>query len=216
MLALSTLMPDIQPSSINSNSKLKLEKSNIKRIKSLMGSQLSQPIMESRSSKSSIPIIVTTRPKLSGIDRYGYQREQVEFINIPTIPYPTSAHQPMINNPPKELPAFAYRIDPINGRLDRYLVMEDDDSDWDQEFGVNEEWMLFQRQGDQYNRIPEINSEPEAAYRESNSMLGYSIAIQGIGWNSLPRIRPTVSLVDPEFLDLLEYKRTQEQEEDNY
>jgi hypothetical protein len=146
-----------------------------------------------------------------------YDKNQIEYINIPVIPYKVSAELPTIKNPPpiNKLPTFVYELNPTTGNLERYLVTTDDNSDQDRDYGIEQQWLLFNRQGDQYDRVSEWNPDPEPASREYNNELGYSMVNEGMVWGPLPKTNPVASRSDPEYRRLLEYQRTQEEEEDN-
>jgi len=169
---------------------------------------------------SSSRSLTSTKPSLSPVKQsiptsiLTYDPNQITDIDIPIIPYKSSAELPTIKNPPpmSELPILEYRPDPITTKLNRYLITKDDNSDQDVDFGIEQQWLIFQRQGDEYDRYPEWNKYPESAYRESNNEIGYSILNEGMVRGLLPKIKPVPSSYNPEYERLLEYQTTQEDE----
>jgi hypothetical protein len=105
-----------------------------------------------------------------------------------------------------DLPAFLYQKND-DGKLTRILVRETDNSyNTDSNYGIGQQWLLFQRQGDQYDRLPEWNTNPEQARKESFSESGISTVNDGMVWGPLPRLeRVKESVRDIEFQRLLEY-----------
>lgn len=115
----------------------------------------------------------------------------------------------------ERLPAFIYQRDSSSGQLTRYLATEEDNSyDTDPDYGINQEWLLFQRQGDQYNRIPEWNQYPEITEAEKFNMLGVTTLNEGRVWMGPPRTSqiPRSEYYD-EYKRYIEYGQTQIEEE---
>lgn len=144
-----------------------------------------------------------------------YALNQINYINIPVIPYASTVPLPSIKNPPPRstLPVFTYRQD-STGNLTRYLVAEDDNRDADPEFGIEQEWILFQRQGDDYDRIAERVTDQERTVKEQYNVPSNSSLNQGITWGPLPYPNFVVPSGDDEYKQLLEYQKTQEDEDD--
>lgn len=125
----------------------------------------------------------------------------------------------VINSVPsiQSLPAFIYQRDSTTGQLTRYLALETDKSyDTDPDYGINQEWLLFQRQGDQYDRTAEWNKYPEITDAEEFNILGVTTLNEGRIWNGPPRTIPVPrSEYYDEYKRYLEYSQTQIQEEDD-
>jgi hypothetical protein len=144
-----------------------------------------------------------------------YALNQVEYINAPIVPYSSTVPLPTIKNPPPQstLPVFVYRQDTA-GNLTRYLVAEDDNRDADPDFGIEQEWLLFQRQGDEYDRLPEYVPDQERAVLEQYNVPSNSSLNQGVAWGPLPYPNFVTTPGDDEYKQLLEYQKTQEDEDD--
>ena len=91
------------------------------------------------------------------------------------------------------------------------LGLKNSDSDFgtDPEFGIDQEWLLNQRQGDDYSQITERNqgypesNDPGSLYQWINKKPDYS-------YNQLPDPNPyPITGQDEEFLKLLEYSNDQ-------
>ncbi|CAH6419357.1 Hypothetical protein HVR_LOCUS562 [uncultured virus] len=79
------------------------------------------------------------------------------------------------------------------------------DVDPDPDFGISQEWLLNQRQGDTYDQIPERNegypeeNDPAFLYQWTNEAPTYE-------YNQLPNLKVTpITGLDEEYLRLLEY-----------
>ena len=86
------------------------------------------------------------------------------------------------------------------------------DPDPDPEFGISQEWLLNQRQGDEYDQIPERKDDyseaedPAIFYLWTNRTPIYN-------YNQLPNLKPTpITGLDDEFKRMQEYALNQEQE----
>ena len=87
----------------------------------------------------------------------------------------------------------------------------DDDKyyDTDPDYNITQEWLLFQRQGDQYNNLSEWDETPDASYKESFNEDGVSLVNDGLVWGPLPTpILPINSSYD-EYQRLLEYHQSE-------
>jgi hypothetical protein len=118
----------------------------------------------------------------------------------------------------KDLPSFIYEEDPKTGKLIRYLAIEDDPSyNTDTDYGLSQEWLLFQRQGDQYDRLSERIPYPDIAEAEAFNEQGVTTLNEGRVWYGPPRapkIRRTSEYYE-EYEKYLEYNQTQIEENDN-
>lgn len=111
--------------------------------------------------------------------------------------------QPSLNNdPPIELPVL---FRPLRSKFPRNPYTEGEDElngigDTDPGYGISQEWLIFQRQGDQYDRIAEWNPD----------------LVEGYNYDKLPNLNPYQGneVIDYEYERLLEYQEDQEQEED--
>lgn len=124
----------------------------------------------------------------------------------------------VINNVPKisDLPIFIYTRDIETGKLVRYLALDKRDLIYyttDPDYGISQEWLLNNHQGDEYNRLPERIEHPEIAEHEKYNESGYTTLNRGRIWYGPPIERPYRSPYE-EYLDLLEYAEMQEQEDD--
>jgi hypothetical protein len=79
----------------------------------------------------------------------------------------------------------------------------------DPEFGLPQEWLLFQRQGDEYDRLPERRPYPELAY-ETEFNLPVTTLNMGRVWYGIPKL-PTIpeSKFYRDYQEALEYSQTQ-------
>lgn len=83
---------------------------------------------------------------------------------------------------------FSYRND--NGIIKRVLSIKTDPNySTDSNYGAPQEWLLNNRQGDHYDRIPERISDQQAAIDEEFGMVGESTLTKGIVWDSLPDVQ---------------------------
>lgn len=123
----------------------------------------------------------------------------------------------VINNIPKmtNLPKFVYQRDANTGFLKRYLVTERDTSyDTDTDYGIDQRWLLNNRQGDQYDRVPERISDPVIANEENNNIFGATTLNEGRIWGGPPKLPPPYrSAYYEEYQQYLEYAQTQVEEE---
>ena len=124
----------------------------------------------------------------------------------------------VINSVPsmKNLPQFIYQKDPKTGVLTRYLAIEKDTSyDTDQDFGISQEWLLFQRQGDQIDRLSEWISDPVIADAEAQNESGFTLLNRGRVWYRPPKSQAPIprSGYYNEYKKYLEYSRTQIEEQ---
>ena len=173
--------------------------------------------------ESLIPrILVQSIPKNSSIEgSWEYDPNEIITISSPNISSQVNNdNQTMqvINSVPhlQNLPAFVYQRNNETGQLTRYLVMEEDKSyDTDPNYGISQEWLLFQRQGDQFNRISEWNEYPEITEAEEFNVLGVTTLNEGRVWMGPPRATPTYhSPYYDEYKRYIEYGQTQIEEED--
>lgn len=117
----------------------------------------------------------------------------------------------------KNLPEFIYQEDPVTGTLTRYLAVEEDHSyDTDIDYGISQEWLLSQRQGDQYDRVSERIPYPEIARSQEFNEQGVTLLNQGRVWYGPPKpqMPPPRSAYYDEYNRYLEYSRTQIEEND--
>ena len=186
--------------------------------KGLLGSKL-QPIVHSRptteivdsqqeskndsnlDSKNNNDIITVSAPNISS--QVNNDAETLRVIN--RIPY--------IDN----LPAFIYQRDPTTGKLTRYLAIEEDKSyDTDPNYGISQEWLLFQRQGDHYDRVAEWNTDPQIVDAERDNEQGVTTLNEGRIWSGPPRQQPILkSAYYEDYLRHLEYSQTQIEDQDD-
>jgi hypothetical protein len=90
----------------------------------------------------------------------------------------------------KSLPAIVYRVNPQTNKLTRYLAdWRDPDYDTDPNYGISQEWLLFNRQGDQYDRLPEWVPYSEIADPERVNLQDATTLNIGRIWGGLPRSR---------------------------
>lgn len=116
------------------------------------------------------------------------------------------------------LPVLTYLQDPQTGEsVPQILNSDPDDVDPDPNYGIEQEWLLFQRQGDQYDRIAEWREEPDEADAEDYNLQGVSTLNDGYAWGPLPL--PTIPDplarygYDVEYQQLLEYQQNQDDED---
>lgn len=123
----------------------------------------------------------------------------------------------VINNVSKmtNLPVFVYQRDSTTGFLKRYLVTERDTSyDTDLNYGMDQQWLLNNRQGDQYDRLHEWISDPVIADAEDQNMFGVTTLNEGRIWGGPPKLpTPYKSAYYDEYQQYLEYGQTQVEEE---
>lgn len=114
------------------------------------------------------------------------------------------------------LPGMIYRTDPTTGVLRRYLAVHDDpDYTTDTDYGINQQWLLNNRQGNEYDRVPEWVPEPETARETNLGLLGVTIANVGRVWEGPPRTQ-IISSYQDEYARMLEYSQTELDENDKY
>lgn len=78
----------------------------------------------------------------------------------------------------------------------------------DPNYNISQEWLLFQRQGDQYDNLDEWDTTPEASYKESFNEIGESTLNEGMVWGPLPQEKIPMRSHD-EYQRLLEYYQTE-------
>ena len=124
----------------------------------------------------------------------------------------------VINTVPsmKSLPSFVYQNNNNTGLLNRYLAIEYDKSyKPDPDFGPSQEWLLYQHQGDQYDRLPERVSDPIIADAESYNEQGFTLLNRGRIWYGPPREQKDTSgsKYYEEYKKYIEYGHTQIEEQ---
>lgn len=187
-----------------------------------IGSDNRDNIIPALSSSQAATIAESSIPGPIRIDNGQYKSNELIIVSEPNISSDVNndaATLRIINSVPyiQSLPAFVYQKDPITGHLTRYLAMEDDKSyNTDTDYGINQEWLLFQRQGDQYDRTAEWNRYPEITDAEEFNMSGVTTLNEGRVWMGPPRTSPIDrSEYYDEYKRYLEYSQTQIQEEDS-
>lgn len=83
--------------------------------------------------------------------------------------------------------SFEYVVDPSTDRAVRAVSRPRRNFlyDIDRDYTDEQNWLLNNRQGDQYFRLPEWNDYPMQAQYESDSMIGRSISNEGMVWEDL-------------------------------
>lgn len=97
------------------------------------------------------------------------------------------------------LPRFIYERDEVTGEVSTYLAVEEDDSfNTDVDYTDRQQWLLNQRQGDQYDRIRERIPRTELADLESNNDSSINLLNEDMIWHgiNLPIDITTVSNYD--------------------
>jgi hypothetical protein len=198
LLAQKEQFPIILPSSkINSNESLLRSSKDLK-----VSSNIS-----SRAPLTSL-ILVQSRPTDMSFPDDIYDNKDITVVNTDTtkikLRYPISVTE--------DLPAFIYEKDPNTGVMNRYLAVEDDKSyNTDSKYGINQEWLIFQRQGNQYDRIPGWVPDPIIAEAEKYNEQGYTIGNIGDIWNGPPKEEARAGKSDQydEYKKYIEYAKTQ-------
>lgn len=117
----------------------------------------------------------------------------------------------LIQKRPYLIPEYEDRIIPI--------VKKPDDSrfDTDPDYTISQDWLLNNRQGDQYDRLPERRPYPELANETAYNLPGVTTLNRGRVWYGLPII-PKIpnSPFYEKYQEALEYSQTQIEEENSY
>lgn len=117
-----------------------------------------------------------------------------------------------------DVPTFVYLRDPETRQIVRYLAQDERDNvyyDTSPNYGISQQWLLSNRQGDEYDRLPERHEFPEYADAERDNLAGVTTLNRGRVWyGSAPSRTLPESSEYIEYERFLEYARTQEQEED--
>ena len=99
-----------------------------------------------------------------------------------------------VNKDLSDLPKFLYTRDSETGIMIRYLAVEKDTSFvTDPDYTNQQQWLLNQRQGDQYDRVKEWIPYPNLAVAESDNEQGFSLLNEGLIWGDVPNI----TILDP-------------------
>lgn len=167
----------------------------------------------------SSPILIQTRKHESLILSASiYNPEDLIVVGPPNrSSYVNNTAQTMsvINSIPKmaNVPVFVYLKDPNTGNIVRYLAQDERDLryyDTDPDYGISQEWLLNNRQGDNYDRVPEWTQTVEIDDRERNNEQGYTTLNRGRIWYGIPRpqiLPPSASY--QEYERLMEYAQMQ-------
>lgn len=83
----------------------------------------------------------------------------------------------------------------------------------DPNYGASQQWLLNNRQGDQYDRLPEWIQDPIIADAEDYNLPGETTLNRGMVWGPLPKINPIPTTKLDEYNRLLEYAQTQIEEQ---
>lgn len=169
------------------------------------------------------PILIQQRPMVSNDIAPVYDSDQLTVVGPPNrSSYANNDAQTLsvINMVPKivDVPAFVYLRDSSTGKIVRYLAQDESDMryyDTDPNYGINQEWLLNNRQGDEQDRVPERTEFVEIADRERNNEQGYTTLNRGRIWYGAPRmnILPPSEAYE-EYERLVEYAQTQIEEGD--
>jgi hypothetical protein len=68
----------------------------------------------------------------------------------------------------------------------------------DPNYNISQEWLLFQRQGDQYDNLDEWNTTPESSHKEAFNEEGFSTLNTGLVWGDLPGEKSNTKILNPE------------------
>jgi len=116
----------------------------------------------------------------------------------------------------QSLPTFIYKYNKENGKLTRNLVQDDSDFKYyntDPDYGISQQWLLFNRQGDEQDRLPERRPYPDIAEKENNSEQVTTLD-RGRVWHYPPKSVPVqISKYNEEYERLLEYGRMVEEDD---
>lgn len=140
--------------------------------------------------------------------------------NRSSIPNNDAQTLTVINAVPRiaNVPVFIYLRDPETRQIVRYLAQDERDNiyyDTDPNYGISQEWLLFNRQGDEYDRLPEWHEFPEFADAQRDNLSGVTTLNNGRIWYKPPRSRRIPESAEyEEYERFLEYAKTQEEEED--
>lgn len=138
-------------------------------------------------------------------DIYPLSQRSIDRSSI--YPLPTYDLRPLLmTDNPIEIPL---PVRPIPPKFLKRPKMENEDElngigDPDPNYGIEQEWLIFQRQGDQYDRLPEYNP--------------YRFEQVDTTYDKLPILTPFKWSpdVDDEYERLVDYKNTQELENEDY
>ncbi len=152
--------------------------------------------------------ILTTYPDISWIDYSDKSKELSSLSKVTQYkPIKWLDTQPMlVQTRPNIVPEFESKpeIDlPVDdGGFNKQF-------DTDPNFGLPQQWLLFQRQGDEYDRLPERRPYPELAYDTEFNLPVTTLNIGRVwyGISKLPTISESKSYRD--YQEALEYSQTQ-------